>query len=794
MGPVAPWPAPFSSAFIEQARALLELHHVLVIVAPVGASRQQLASDIAEAPEGPVWFRHVARFGERARPYFGLQQFFPDLRIAAGAGPDEVGSLVREALDALNDDRPRLVLVNANLCDPESVRVLVRFASAGLLRLIAILTPETVDDQDILLTAGEVIDIPPLDAARVGELLEARFGVRAHPLLVDLLMNRTGGSYRAVRDIADASFAAGLLVTVENVLTANPETPGGDSIDGWLAPPNIDRVGGGEDVTDLVELTALLGRLDLGDARACVPAEVIDLARAHGTFTVDGNQLTLAWAAEEMLVMRSLPADRHRELFDKYSTHISGSLLLPGVAVRAADWWMAVGRPLPVQLAARAAREANFMGRHRRAVIYTDPAANDEQVGIAMIERAFALAELGDTDALEDLMRATDPATLTEDELLVYLRWAPRSGAAADRETLAERAVAAADPAIRRRRVAVRTLADLLDQAFDAASDDLVNRLRSLAFSSQLSPCNRAMAFAVLAAVLRQSARPAQAVGAAEFALRILADEHDTVSAFHLDLAREMHVMALIASADVDGAEYAARAYSSGVFAHPGSGRMTMALQVWIGMMQGDVHGALASARLCLAGLRPHDPHQIRGWVEAMLANILIQCGRESEALDYLAAAERHPSSRRQLDLARRMAMATVRDAMAEPEDALRILADVADEAQAHGLRMTLIDASVLSSHVGGPPHLPGLLEAVDDLVDPSGTPLIWQTFAHAVQRYDLVAMTELAEQLSSRGVRLYAGQVAQYVLDMARRATDLDPDTRVRLHALADPVPQPAG
>ncbi|MET0447056.1 MAG: hypothetical protein ABW004_01565 [Aeromicrobium sp.] len=793
MGPVAPWPAPFSPAFIEQARTLLELRHVLVIVAPVGASRQQLASDIAEAPEGPVWFRHVARFGEKGRRYFALQQFFPHLRIGPDDGPDDVGAAVRTALTDIEHERPRLVLVNANLCDPESVELLVRFASAGLVRLIAILTPETVDGQEVLLSAAEVIDIPPLDASRVGELLEARFGVRVHPLLVDLMMTRTGGSYSAVRDIADASFAAGLFVTVENVMTTSPDAPAGDSFQSWLAPRSIERNGGGEQVTDLIELTALLGRLDLDDAEECVPPAVIELAIAHGTFTVDRNQLVFAWAAEEVLVVRGLPAERHRELFDKYAAHVSRSLVLPSVAVRAADWWMTVGRPLPVDLAVRAAREANFMGRHRRAVLYTDPTVNEEKAAIALTERAYALAELGDDAALEELMGGIDPATLTEDELLVYLRWAPRSSDGADRDALVERAVAATDPVERRRRAAVRTLADLLERTFDTASDEIVNRLRSLAFSSQLSPCNRATAFAVLSAVLRQAARPAQALGAAEFALRILADEHETASAFHLDMAHELHVLALISSADLDGADHAARAYSSGVFAHPGSGRMTMALQVLIGMIQGDVQGSLASARLCLAGLRPHDPHQIRGWVEAMLAQILVQCDREPEAHEFLTAAERHPSGRRQIDLARRMTVATVRDGMAEPEEALRILADVADEAQAHGLRMALIDASVLSAHIGGPPHLPGLLEVVDDLVDPSGTPLIWQSFAHAVHRYDLVAMTEMAEQLSVRGMRLYAGQVAQYVLDMARRATDLDPDTRVRLHALTDPVATPS-
>lgn len=790
MAPAAPWPAPFSPAFIEQARALLERRHVLVIVAPVGASRQHLAAEIAEAPDGPVWFRHVARFGEKARPYFGVQQFFPDLPLPADARPDEVDQAIRGALDDIEVKQPRLVLVNANLCDTPSVEALIRVAAGGHLRLIAILTPETVVDQDLLLASAEILDIPPLDADRVADLLQARFGVRPHPLLVDMLMTRTGGSYSAVRDIADASYAAGLIVTVENVLMVNPDAPADD----WFetrqaAPEGTERLGGGEDITDLIELTALLGRLDLDDAHRCVPSAAINLARAHGTFVVDRNQITFAWRAEEMLVLRSLAVDRQVELFEKFADLVPTSLALPGVAVRAADWWMAAGRLLPVDLAVRAAREANFMGRHRRAVVYTDPAANEDHAAVALVERAYALAELGDSVALHDLLQGVDPVALTEDELLVYLRWASHT---TDRDALADRAVTVDDPATRRRRAAVRTLAELLGQAFDAAGDDIVNRLRSLAFSAQLSPCNRAVAFAVLSAVLRNSGRPAQAVGAAEFAIRILTDEHDAVSAFHLDLARELHIFALISSADLEGAEYAARAYSSGIYAYPGSGRMTMGLQVWIGMLQADVQGALASARLCLAGLRPHDPHQIRGWVEAMLAYALLQCDRSAEARDYLAASERHPSTRRQIDLERRMMQATLRDALAEPEEALRVLADVADEAQAHGLTMAVIDATVLSTHIGGPPHVPMMLEAVGDLIDPTGTPLIWQSFARSVKQYDLLGLTELAEQLSARGCRLFAAQVAQYVLDMARRATDLDPDTRVHLRALANPVTPP--
>jgi hypothetical protein len=787
MGPVAPWPAPFSDAYVAQARALLETRGVLVILAPVGASRRRLAADIAEAPDGPVWFRHVARFGEKGQRYFALQQFFPDVEIAPGDGVDQVSTAVRTVLDDIEPSRPRLVLVNSDLCDPESVEVLVALASAGRIRLIATLTPDAVADQDLLLADAAVIDVPPLAAERVAELLQARYGAPPHPLMVDLLMQRTGGSYSAVRDLADASFAAGLILVVDGQLVTDPGTPAAECFDTWHEPPLIERLSSGE-VTDLIELAALLGQLDLTDARACVSSTAIELAIAHGTFSSDGARLTFAWAAEEILVLRSLPVARHRELFEIFAARVPRTLALPGVAVRAADWWLSAGRRLPVDLAHRAAREANLMGRHRRAVIYTDPTANDENRGVALIERAFAFSELGDDTALDGLLGTVDAAALDEEELLVYLLWVSHAESVDDRDALAERAVHADDPAIRRRRAAVRTLAELTGQTFQSAGDDAVTRLRSLAFSSQLSPCNRATAFAVLSAVLRHSGRPAQATSAAEFALRILADEQDAVSAFHLERARELHVMALVSSLDLEGAERAAREHSGGVLAQPGNGRMTSALQVWIAVLQGDLLGALASARLCLAGLRPRDPHHVRGWVEAMTAHVLIRCGRADEAHDYLLAAERHPSRRRQLDLERRMLLASAHDSLAEPELALGVLADVADEAQSHGLTLALIDAMVMSVRIGGPPHLPMLLGVVDDLVDPTGTPLIWQTFARAVRQYDFAQLIELAEHLATRGCRAFAAEIAQYVLDMARRATDLDEATRERLRELATP------
>lgn len=789
----AAWPPPYSRTFLHQARSLLDVRPVLTIVGPVGANRRRLAVDIAELATSPGTqpLTHAGRYDQLDQPHSALRHLFPQLTLPTDSSPAAIEMAVRGALRRQTDNPPVIVLSDTDLCDPQSIATLIRAANDSYLMLVATLTPEAVPQQPLLLTAAEVIDVPPLDEATIGALLRARFGVRAHPLLVALLAERTGGSYSAVRDIADASFEAGLIVVVEDVLVPRPGTTA-DNLVSLRSPSSAERLGGGEEITDLVQLVALLGQLDVDDARACVPPEVVDLALAHGTFMLRDVRLVFVSRAESVLVQRSVEIDRRRDLFEKYAHILTRTLALPGSASRAADWWLAVNEPLPVELAVRAARDANLAGRHDRAIVYTDPENNAEHADVAPVERAFALAELdveGDPGAH---YAEVDAASLTEEALLVYLRGISRIQRSDERERLTQLAVESADPEVRRRLTSVRALADLVDRAFDTAGDDAINRLRSLAFSAPLSPSNRAVTFATLSAVLRQSGRPVQAVEAAEFALKILSEQGDQAGAFHLNFARELHIMALISAIDADGAERAIANYANGPYAHHARSPMTTALETSLAMLQGDLERALASARLCLASLPSNDPHQIRGWVEAMLTQILVLRSRHQEARSSLSMAEAQPAGRRQLDLERRMMLAWTHDALAEPEEALRLLAEAADEARTHGLRLALIDATAMSVQIGGPPHLPVLLSAVDDLVDPSGVPLVWQTFARSAHRGDLASLIALAELADSGRARRFAAEVARYVLDTWRRRTDMDAQTKARLEHLADPEARP--
>ena len=781
------WPPAFSPLFVDQARALLAERRVLIVVGPVDSRRDRLAAEVADLPEGPSRHRHVARHGEREMPYFAIGQLFrgvvpPDAAVAAAEACLERG------LGDL-DEPPRVVLVDADLCDPGSVDLLVRAAELGALRLVATLTAETLTVQQSLLSAGTVLEVAPLDHATVAELLRIRFGAAPHPRLTEALLERSGGSYAVLQDVADAGHASGAIVIRDGELLLDPGRPEPDRhrLTSLLTAPATDDPDS-EALGDLVHLAALLGELDVDEARSAVGADVVDRATTkHGGLTTVDGAIVFWSKAEATLVLRSLSHDRRIELFDRFATAFPRTVRRHGASVAAADWWRAAGHLLPVDLAARAAREANLLGHYRRALIYTDPANNDEHAAIVPVERGFALNELGDDTAFLGMFTDLDPKHLSEDELFPYLRGVTLLDHDGDRDRLVARAVSADDPADRRRREAVKALADLAQTASGTGDERVANRLRTLAFSTKLTPGNRAVTFATLAAVLHHSARPTQAVDAAEFALGNLIADRESVSAFHLDTARETHIMALVSALDVPGAERALLAYSSGILARAGSGRIATGLQAYLAMVGGDMPRAIASADVCLTGLGANDPHQIRGWVEAIAAESLVHAGRIDEARDALAAAEQHPSKLPQTDLARRTYIAATYDALAEPEEALDILAEVVDEAQRRGLRQAQIDAAATSVLIGGPPQVAVLLDAVDDLVDPSGAPLFWQAFARAAHTYDIPTIVDLVDRLDAIGARLFAARVAQFVLDMSRRATDLDTGTRDRLRTVAD-------
>ncbi|MBD8606917.1 hypothetical protein IFT73_08630 [Aeromicrobium sp. CFBP 8757] len=769
-----PWPPAFPQAFVAATRARLDDRGVLVVAGTDGGTRDLLAAEVAGLVDRPSLHRHVSRQGDAHRALFVLEQLWRD-ELPRGADLDTVETRIREQL-AGHAGPPCIVLSDAELSDAESVDVLVRLAAAGDLRLVATVGATSSAVADRLRSAGDLVEIAPLDAADVAARLESRFGVLPDPAVVAFVLDRAGGSYELVRHVVDTSVDAGLIDVRDGILM-----PTDASVDAAA-----DRASADPTLVDLLDVTSLVGLLDVDECRDVFDECALELAVRRGILAVHDGAVGFVFAVEATSVRRTLTQERQRALHDRYAAALVRSTARPGVAPKVADWWTASGRLLPVDLAARATREANLQARFRRALVHSDPAANDQGAVVAQVERVYAQVQLGRRRDVGEMFDGIDPAALDEDGLYVYLHAVHLVDDDDERERLVRRAVMVDDPTARRRREAVRVLAELSHQTFSGSGDRVATRLRALTFSGQLSPGNRALTFMALSAALRGSARPTQAVEAAEFARETLRAEEATLHAFHLDPAGEVLISARVSALDLDGAQQAVDAYASGPYG-TGGGRLALSMQAFVNRQRGAVHDALADAHRFLNDLGPHDPHELRGWVEAMAADCLVHLDRPDEAVAALESAARHPSRMPETDLARRTTMAATRDALAEPEEALEILDDVIDEAVARGLLNARIEAAAAGVLVGGPPQLDRLLDAVDDLVDPTGTPAAWQRFARGVQAYDIPAIVELAIELEAGHARLIASGIAQFVLDMARRATDLDDATRAHLATLAD-------
>jgi tetratricopeptide (TPR) repeat protein len=782
-----PWPPAFSADLVAATRARLHDRGVLLIAGADGASRDLLAAEVAGLLDRPSRHRHVARRAETHRPRFVLEQLWRGEDLPADQGLDAVEALIRERLST-HAGPPCIVLADAELADEQSIEVLVRLAESGDLRLVATVdaSPPTVTGR--LRDAGDLLEIAPMDAADVASRLEERFGAMPDPAVVAFVQARAAGSYELVRRFVDSSVAAGLIGVRDGVLL--PTDP---SVDAVARIAAVAAPAGEPLLADLLDVVSLLGELDVAECSDLFGDDALDLAVRRGVLSMAGDSVGFVFSVEATSIRRGLSRERQADLFDRYAAALTRSAARPGVAPRVADWWTTSGRLLPVDLARRATREANLQARFRRALVHSDPAANEQQCRVAVSERVYAQVQLGDRRDAVDLFAGVDPATLDEDDLYVYLNALHAVDDPDERQRLADRAVAVDDPAARRRREAVRVLADLVRQTFDGSGDRVASRLRALTFSGQLSTGNRALTFTALSAALRSSARPTQAVQAAEFAIESLLADSDSPHAFHLDPAGEVLISARVSALDLDGAQQAVDAYASGPFG-TGGGRLMLPMRAFVRMQRGLLGEALDDAHLFLNDIGPHDPHQLRGWVEAMAADCLVHLGRPDEAEAALESAARHHSGMPETDLGRRIAMAASRDALAEPEEALEILGDVIDEATDRGLLDTRIHAAAVSVLVGGPPQLPRLLDAVGELVEPTGAPEAWQRFAQGVQAYDIPAIVELAIDLEARHARLMASGIAQFVLDMARRATDLDDRTRAHLATLADLADPPRG
>ncbi len=785
---LTPWPPAFSESFVESARRVFDERNNVMIVGPLGSSRGALAGRLS-GPSAPVaWGRDALSVKSTAVRYSAINQLLPTVR----AQPDDsIPEVVQKALAAIGRTfgRPTVCVREAELCDQGSNDVLASLVEDGHIRLVSTVAPSAALTHRFARSA-ERIDVPPLTEDTVAQLLAIRFSAAPHPTTVSLVMQRSQGAYAVLQQFTDAAFAAGQIRVLANTLVIDAAVLNADVEDLFVAMTQntVSRFSGNRFARDLLDVTAVLTALDRAEAAEVFGDQVVSEVIDAGALEVVGEVLRFRSSIDGVSIVRNLDIARRREIFDAYRDRLERSERLAPTALGSARWHVDVGAPLPPELVLRAVRHANPACRYGivRTLVEAVPAA-DRPLAL-VVEHCHALSETGADDELVEQVRSIDPATVGDDDLFAVLNWIKRHLPPAESEDFlaALRTSTASHDAARH---AALELCRTYGEVFQSGDPQIRKDLLALTMSGQLSPANQALARMTLSATLRHTSRADQAVEMASTAIRDL-ESLDTVASFYLEMAREHQITAYISAADMDGAREALVRYSAPGVAHGNLGRSGAALWGMLAFYSGDVSAALAQIQMCLTRIPESDPHQLRAWAEAMAAQILTQVGDIDDVYALLGASlGRRAHSRRVLQLQLMIAQACVHDAIGELEESLDLLQAVIDEAHEHGLLLCEVDAAVLSVQIGGPTHLKALLRAVETIDESSGTSTIWRSFAHAVRDNDMHRLVDLAEELDHRDRQLFAAEVAQFTLDIARRAADMTPEQRVRLAQIADPM-----
>ena len=782
-----PWPDAFSETFVAGARALFDDSSHIMIVGPLGSNRGALAGVLAGPSAATAWGRDSHGLGADRTHYAVLNQVLPTVRVGPGTS---VAAATAEAMAVLDHTfgRPVLCLREADLCDQGSIDVLANLVEDGRVRLVSTVDPSAASTHRFARSAQR-IEVPPLDEQAVAALLQIRFSAVAHPTVVAMLLERSQGAYAVLKQFADASFEAGQIKVLAGTLVADESVTNAavDDVFEASAARFTPRFGPEHPARDLLDVTSLLLTVDHEEAIRAFGVEATQGALGDAALELDDGALRYVSTTEGLGIFRDLDEARRRELFDRYAHQLHRSVRLPTAATRSARWLLSVGEPLPPDLALRAASQANRAGRYALVTDFIGSVPVGSRPSALLVEQCHALSESGADSQLVELIRSIDPVVLDDDDLLSFLRWSSRYLPEEETADLFE-SLRNHRPDDTSRRASLR-IAELYGEVFEGGGEHLRKELLTLSMSDRLSPTGQALARSALSTSLRHVSRADQAAEMASRAVSQL-DGIDLVATPSLEMARENLILCHIAAADMPSARAALVEYSAPGVGHGNLGRLGPALWGLLAFYSGDVGSALAQAQICLARIPVSDPHRIRGWAEAMAAQILTQIGDIDGVYDLLEASHRRPlNPRREFRLELSIAQACVHDAIGEPEQALDLLQAVVDEAHEHELLLREVDAAVLVVQIGGPVHLAQLLRAVEDVDQSSGTSAIWQRFAHAVRDNDMHALVSLAEELDADGRALYAAEVSQFTLDIARRAADMTPAQRTRLSQIADPM-----
>ncbi|MFI5429118.1 hypothetical protein [Aeromicrobium sp. UC242_57] len=184
------------------------------------------------------------------------------------------------------------------------------------------MTAETVPLAPGFAAIAERIDLEPLTASTVGDLLRARFDAEPHDILVRFLHERSNGGYASLCQLADALAESGAITSVEDTLILKPSRleQFRQALPERRSSSAASRLGGTPGIIDLLDLVSVIGEVELDEAVTCSSPADVALAVLHGTLREVDGAVTMTDPVDAECLVAGLSAARMVELSGEVRT------------------------------------------------------------------------------------------------------------------------------------------------------------------------------------------------------------------------------------------------------------------------------------------------------------------------------------------------------------------------------------------------------------------------------------------------------------------------------------------
>jgi DNA-binding CsgD family transcriptional regulator len=364
------WPLVGRGSEIDRVGELLadQRQHGVVLVGPAGVGKSRIALEATAVAEraGFATVRALASESAAGLPLGAFAALLP-----AGFAEGEPADLLQRAQAALLDaagGRPLFALIDdAHHLDPTSASLTRQLVATGAaFVLVTVRDGEQPPDAVTALWKDELvdrIDVRPLAAAEIGQLLRAVLGSDVDPALTAELMARSGGNVLFLRELLVHGLSSGAIAEWDGVYRARGRIAAGERLT-ELVEARLRSLTGPQ--RRMLELIALgepltfdaLGRL--GELQLVEQLEQARLVSSDGAGLAGVARLSHPIYGD---VLRArLTAVRHAALNGQLVDAHEPAGSAGATPLKIALWSLAARRDIDGELLLRAAREAHALG------------------------------------------------------------------------------------------------------------------------------------------------------------------------------------------------------------------------------------------------------------------------------------------------------------------------------------------------------------------------------------------------------------------------------------------------